>query len=578
MPGRLRIPGAAVRSADAAGRRHRQRRADWLTTALPAAAALALGGYRIGGPSLWRDEAYTIIAVRRPAGQILVLLGRADAVHGPYYLLMHVVVSLFGTSAVAIRLPSLLAMSVAAGGTAAVGRRLAPASALPPSATGLLAGLLFAAGPMTTYYAQDARPYGFVVMFAVIATYLLIRAVAEGHRGWWAGYGAAIALAGLGNLFALLLVVAHGVTLALTRPAAGPPRTWLPRWLAAVAAAIAVLAPMIYLGYRQGHTLGWVTRPGVHAVARLVTDFAGARRIAPLLAAVALGGAVAGWRSDRPGQPSLAVLALPWLLLPPLILIAVSRLHPVYVERYVIFCLPALALLAAAGLAGLTRLVTRIPAVTARPALGWAPAAVTGAVLLVLLLGRQHLTGPVAARPDDLRGAAAVVAAHARPGDAVCYVPAKARVVSFAYPAPFSRLRDLALAKSPAASATLTGTQVPPPELRRRFAGVRRAWLIQWTRQRSARPRQATGRAELALLARMHLVRRWYVRSVVLSLYRAGPARPPGRGASRRCGGRAARSRSARPARAWARRRRASAAACPGRGAAGTSRCRSASP
>ena len=550
MPGNLRSPGATQRQPDsAADRRPPHRRPDWLVIAVPAAAALALGGHRIGGPSLWRDEAYTIIAAQRSVGQILVLPVHTDAVHGPYYLLMHVVVGLLGISAAAIRLPSLLAMSLAAGFTAALGRRLATISGrLAPAVTGLLAGLLFAAAPMTTYYSQDARPYGLVVLFAVISTYLLSRASADGRWRWWAGYGAAIALAGLFNLFALLLVVAHGVTLALARtqagsgsrasqsapggppmaagtastaarPPAAEPRT--SRWLAAVAAAVVVLAPMIYLGYRQGHTLGWVKRPAAHAVVRMVTDFAGSRQLIPLVVITALGGAVAGWRSGHPGQPALAVIALPWLVFPPLILISVSQLHPAYVERYVILCIPALALLCAAGLAGLSRLAAMIPAVRRRPALGWAPAAVLLVILAVLLAGPQHLSGPAAARPDDLRAAAAVVAAHERPGDAVCYVPAKARVVSFAYPAPFRQLRDLALARSPAASASLVGTQVQPSALRSRFAGVRRVWLIQWARQRSAAPREATGRAELALLASMHLVRRWFARSMVLTLYRA---------------------------------------------------------
>ncbi len=552
MPGNLISRGTTARAPDSAAddRRPSHHRPDWLVIAVPAIAALALGGYRLGGPSLWRDEAYTIIAARRPAGQIVALLGHTDAVHGPYYLLMHVVVILLGTSAVAIRLPSLLAMSVAAGFTAALGRRLARTAALPaPPVTGLLAGLLFVAGPRTTYYAQDARPYGLVVMFAVIATYLLIRARADGRWRWWAGYSAAIALAAALNLFALLLVVAHGVTLALARAQAGgsrpgggsgqagppaaeaaadpgrqsaaEPRAWLARWLVAVAAAVVVPSPLIYFGYQQGHTLGWVTRPGIHAVNRMVTDFAGSGRLIPLVGIIAVGGILAGWRSCRPGQPALAVVALPWLVLPPVILILASQVHPAYVERYVILCIPALALLGAAGLAGLARLAAMTPVAGSRPALAWAPAAVILAVLAVLLIGPQHLAGPVAARPDDLRAAAAVVAANARPGDAVCYVPARTRVVSFAYPAPFRRLRDLALAKSPAASATLVGIQVQPSALRSRFAGVRRVWLIQWGRQRSARPPTATGRAELALVADMHLVRQWYARSMVLSLYEA---------------------------------------------------------
>ena len=123
----------------------------------------------------------------------------------------------------------------------------------------------------------------------------------------------------------------------------------------------------------------------------------------PLVAIVALGGAAAGWHSGRPGQPALAMVALPWLVLPPVILIAVSQIHPAYVERYVIFCIPALALLSAAGLTGLARLVATVPVARSRPVLGWAPTAVILVVLAVLLASRQHLTGPAAGRTTCAR-------------------------------------------------------------------------------------------------------------------------------------------------------------------------------
>ena len=48
---------------------------------------------------------------------------------------------------------------------------------------------------------------------------------------------------------------------------------------------------------------------------------------------------------------------MPWLLLAPLVLLVASVAHPVYVERYVVFCAPALALLTAGGLVWLARVV-----------------------------------------------------------------------------------------------------------------------------------------------------------------------------------------------------------------------------
>ena len=453
----------------------------------------------------------------------------------------------------ALRLPSVLGMGVAAGFTAAVGRRLARTMALPaPAVTGLLAGLLFAAAPQTTYYAQDARPYGPVIMFAVIATYLLIRATDDGRWRWWAAYGAAIALTGLFNLFALLLVAAHGVTLlqaaharraarARARgadgpgsPGAGPPQPSLARWVVVMAAAVIALAPMLYLGYQQGHTLGWVTRPGPRTVGRLVTLFAGSKPLIPLVTVLALGGILAGWRSRHPGQLTLTGVALPWLVLPPLILLLVSRVHPVYVERYVVFCLPALALLCAAGLAGLARLAAATlaaatPACRPRPVLCWLPSAAVLAVLVVLLIAPQQAVRRPDARPDNLRTAAAMVAANGRPGDVIFFIPTKTRVLRLAYPAAFAHIRDLALAQSPVASDTLLGTQVTPSVLRRRFAGVHAAWVVRWRSQRSRRPAGPIGRAELQLAQRLHLIRRWHVQSIELSLYATSGASRPAR-------------------------------------------------
>ena len=110
-----------------AGRRWSRR----LVIVVPMAVSAVVGGYGIGGPSLWRDEAYTKDAIGRPAGQIFALLRHQDVVHGAYYLLMHVITGVTGTSATALRFPSLCAMVIVTGFTAAAARRAA-ALALPP--------------------------------------------------------------------------------------------------------------------------------------------------------------------------------------------------------------------------------------------------------------------------------------------------------------------------------------------------------------------------------------------------------------------------------------------------------------
>jgi mannosyltransferase len=516
-------------AAETSGWHFRRVILSWLVLIVPAIAELLVGGYGIGRASLWRDEGYTREVIRRPIGGIIALLGHQDAVHALYYVGMHLIGAAVGTSVTAIRLPSLIAAALAAGLTAALGRQLAGAAARPAAdATGLLAGLLLVALPLTTWYAQDARPYAMATLCAVGATYLLVRAVAAPSRWWWAAYGAVIVILALLNLTALLLIAAHGVSLLVLRARIRPGerqamrqlQTGVRRWLVAAAAALAALSPLIVLAARQGGRLSWVTRPDGTSVASLIIHLAGGRDLIPLVAGLALAGAAAdAGRHRRVAWPP-ASITVPWLVLPPGVLLAVSELRPVYVERYVVFVAPALALLTASGLVWLVRLARLTAAGRRWPALAVVPSALLLAIMAAALVAPQQAARLTAARPDDLRKVAAIIGRHERPGDAVLYMPWETRTVSLAYPRPFRSLRDIGQLESPIVSATLAGTPASPALLGRRFASVPRLWTVCW-RRKPPRP-SPLFREQQALLGRMHLSRRWRIKSVVLSLYVIG--------------------------------------------------------
>jgi mannosyltransferase len=514
-----------------------QRLATWAALLIPGILLLLVDGYDLGRVSLWRDEAYTVDAAHRSLPQIFAMLQHTDAVNSTYYMVMHVDIALLGTSAAALRLPALLGMAVAAVATAAIGRRLALASRLPaPALTGMVAGLLFVAAPQVTRYAQEARAYGLVTMCVTVATCLLLRAVADGRWRWWAAYGAVITLAGLFNLITLLLVVPHALTLWIARarqraapPAAqGPAGLGVPvrisRWLAVFAVAAVVTGPLLVLGYRQRRQAGWLGRPGLPALSHLAVAFAGSRVLVAVIAVAVLGG-VLGCLAGQPRMPvDTVTLALPWLVLPTAILLAVSQIHPLYSTRYVVFTLPALSLLTTAGLAWLTRLVASAPFGRAYPALAWLPAVLVLAGLAALLLAPQRAIRLTSARADDLRGLSAIVAANERPGDAVLYLPVNKRAFSMAYPAPFRRLWDVSLAKSPVAADNQLGTEVPLSTLRARFTRVGRIWVVAGSSglRMLQHPVGAWARAEVALLKPFHLIRRWRAGSDLLSLYARG--------------------------------------------------------
>lgn len=431
---------------------------------VPPLVTLVVTVWGIGGPSYIPDEAATLSAIHRSFPDLVRMLGNVDAVHGAYYIFMWVVVRLGGAGELATRLPSALAMATAAAGVVALGRRLVSPRA------GLAAGLVFACLPLVSFYGQDARPYAIMTALATLASYLLVRVLDAGpgrRLGWLAAYGACLAALGMAQMFGLLLIAAHATTVALRcRPGSDEParRSLALGWLAAAAAATAADGPVIALGWIQRGpmlavigTVSWQAK-----IVEFIGSWALVLVIGLVLALTVAASAVTGrLRACWPGR--LPALCLPWLILPPVLLIVGSALSsPMYALRYVIFCEPAIALLAGAALA----------------ALGWAAGTATLAVIVAVALPVQLQFRSPTGHGRNLRKADQIIAAHERPGDAVLFGTRFGQYQRFAYPYGLVSLRDIALVRTPAQAGTLTGTTVHGQALGKRLGGVSRVWLI----------------------------------------------------------------------------------------------------
>jgi mannosyltransferase len=416
--------------------------------------------WRVGAPGPWRDEAATLVIADRTLPQMLSLARDVDLVHLAYYLCVHAVMQVHPTALLSqglseIRMIGVVACALTAGVLVRIGRQL---DSLP---VGVTAGLIFALGPLSSRYAQEARPYAVVILFCTFATYALLRAC---HRPWlrrrWVLYGAAVVTTGVFNVLSLFVLLVHAVYLFSQNPA-----VVRRRWVTAAGGALAVLSPFVLATGHQRGQISWLTATDLGNLRDFFTvEYEGL--MLPLL--VLTIGLAAPWAA--PWVPGLRqvdrgalVLGAAWSILPPVAMWLVSRQVPIFDWRYAVFTLPGTALL----LACLARV--------ARPLGAAVP------LVVVALLGWQmHVTyrDPAVGHAEDIQGATAFIASHARPGDGVLFLPGHMRLAAELYPERFRGLDDLAMSQDAIASSTISGVEITGADLPAALATHRRVWVL----------------------------------------------------------------------------------------------------
>jgi hypothetical protein len=159
------------------------------------------------------------------------------------------------------------------------------------------------------------------------------------------------------QFFAVLMIAAHGASLLLR--ARRHEIAWRDfarclRWVGLMILPIAVV--ILRIGNTSAAWIGVLSVRGLFEAAKSIAGNGGValvlfEAIGLLAAGLA---AVRAWRPGGMGQRSWGyALVLAWLFVPPGIVLAVSVMRPIFVPRYLFFCLPALLLCVAAGVAGL---------------------------------------------------------------------------------------------------------------------------------------------------------------------------------------------------------------------------------
>jgi mannosyltransferase len=431
-------------------------------------AAAVISGVGASNPSFWYDEAATISAATRTLPELARLVYTSDAAHPFYYLLMHGWFNLVPPDEFWARVPSWVAVGFAAGGLVVLARLLST------RAIAISAGVIFAILPRVTAAGIEARPYGLTCLAAVWLTVVLVIAVRRRRTSLWLLYAVLLTVSVLLNIYLVLMVLVHGYSLLLLRAA----RRQYGAWLIAVFATSAMLVPYLLFMGRQSNQLSWIAplsdSTGVDVVINQYFEYsiAFAACAALLLTVSALIPSIRRRCEQITGSTKLLLLSAGWSLIPTTVILAASALsQPLYVDRYLTFTSPAVALVLAICAVG----VGRNP---------------RGIALVITVLAVAAIPNYVRQRGDyaktgmDYSAVADLIATQSSPGDClllddtVDWEPGPIRPLVRARPDAYDGLVDVGAGRSATSMGVLWDENLAPFTVADRITTCSTIWTV----------------------------------------------------------------------------------------------------
>jgi 4-amino-4-deoxy-L-arabinose transferase-like glycosyltransferase len=493
--------------------------AHWITLALLLVSCLTVRLVCLACKPFWFDEAFSVEVARLTWLNFLHLLWWREANMSLYYVLLRVWLH-FGQSPYFIRSLSVLMATLTLPAIYWLGRLLFDRR------VALIAAALFTFNAYDVRYSQEARSYSLFVLLATFSSGLLVWWLAEPSRRRLGEYIAASVLAAYSHFYALLLLAAHWLTLKLARPpqiAEELPSSRLRRaWWTT---GLLVLPLLTFVAKTGAGPIRWIHRPGARDLVEFFEHLCGSDHwpLALLyVAACAVALSSVGprlWKRHPSRDVWRLQFLLIWFFFPIVLTVLLSFARPIFLGRYMIFCLPPLLILAAAGLERLRR--------------RW----MLGAALVVMLL--FSLQGvffiydhDFDSERDASESASNFILHQAKPGDAILFHIAETRI-------PYEFARSLR-AGGDTASANLTDklgpeivfphhgqaldyrdfTGKPAPDLVRQAAsGHAQLWLMLMNNGTDEKPDATTVMLTRVLPEFFPNVQRWRFAKVEVRLY-----------------------------------------------------------
>lgn len=380
--------------------------------------------HRLGTQNIWWDEGHAVWTARQSLRQVTQIT--AHDVHPPLYLwMLHGWMRLVGDSEFAVRYLSVIGGMLTLALTYVVARRLVgrrPA---------MLATLLIATARFQIWWSQEARMYVWASFWALLSIYFFARLRQNRPGAWWSYVLSSLAAMYTLYLSILVLLLENLFVLVTIWRKPQRRRSWY-RWLLAQASIAILYSPWLYMAFSSSRTDAaresfafyrvWQLY-GAVLVAGVSTNLDRYTWLLMPFALLACAG-IALLLFDR-RQPQrygftgweVGLLLLLPLVIPPLVVYGLSIPRGMFYSpkpeaRYLLLFSPLFYILIAGTLAILW-LKSR-----------WGRIVTVAGVLLVLGTSVSVLPEHYAGRylRDEYQTAMAVLATHARPGDAVLLV------------------------------------------------------------------------------------------------------------------------------------------------------------
>ena len=176
----------------------------WIVLAALGVVALGLRLWHLN-TDLWVDELLTLLDFsRQPMGQILTSFPNQNQ-HMLFSIMSHASIEIFGDSAWALRLPSVLL------GVASVFAFFFVCRKFLSIREALLGCALMTVSYHHIWFSQNARGYMGLLLFTLLATWCWFQALDSNKWRWWLGYSASVVLGMWLHSTMAFVVAAHGL-------------------------------------------------------------------------------------------------------------------------------------------------------------------------------------------------------------------------------------------------------------------------------------------------------------------------------------------------------------------------------